>query len=120
MSGEEVDGIFSSFYRIIMDRISKLKTMLGDSPSDCFLLHAMGLEYAKLGDLQTARNYFEQVLQADPTYVGTYYHLAKLIAESGDTEKAVFFYESGMAQAKLLNDLHAYNELRSAWEELTF
>jgi tetratricopeptide (TPR) repeat protein len=120
MSGEEVDGIFSSFYRIIMERISKLKDMLGGSPNDCFLLHALGLEYTKLGDLQTARNYFEQVLQADPTYVGTYYHLAKLIAESGETERAVLVYERGMAQAKLLNDLHAYNELRSAWEELTF
>ncbi|MEY3947948.1 MAG: hypothetical protein RL512_759, partial [Bacteroidota bacterium] len=40
--------------------------------------------------------------------------------ESGETERAVLVYERGMAQAKLLNDLHAYNELRSAWEELTF
>ncbi len=103
-----------------MDRISRLKELLVDSPDDCFLLHALGLEYAKKGDFLTARTFFEKVLLADPTYVGTYYHLAKLQVEMGDAVNAISTYEKGMEQAKLSNDMHAYNELRSAWEELTF
>ena len=103
-----------------MDRVSKLKSLLQDSPKDCFLLHALGLEHQKLGALDTAQSYFEQVIEVDPTYIGTYYHLAKLLELVGDTAKAVVIYEEGMEEAKKANDMHAYGELRSAWEELTF
>lgn len=103
-----------------MDRISKLTEMLAASPADCFLLHALGLEYVKIGALQTAQTYFERVLETDSSYVGTYYHLAKLLEQIGNPEQAIAIYEKGMEQAKICNDMHAYNELRSAWEELTF
>ena len=33
---------------------------------------------------------------------------------------AIKWYEKGMAEAKKAGDNHAYNELRSAYEELTF
>jgi Tfp pilus assembly protein PilF len=59
-------------------------------------------------------------LDADPQYVGSYYHLAKLLERNGDTSAAIQTYEKGMEQAKRVQDQHAFNELRGAWEELTF
>ena len=102
-----------------MDRIEKLQQLLADSPGDSFLQHALALEFIKRGEDSVAQNYFEQLLQNNPAYVGSYYHLAKLQERLGETEAAVATYEKGMAQAKLVNDQHALNELRSAWEELT-
>ncbi len=103
-----------------MDRISKLQDMLAQSPGDSFLQHALALEFIKQGDDIRARQYFEELLGANPKYIGSYYHLAKLLERSGDTSSAIQTYEKGMEQAKMVQDQHSFNELRGAWEELTF
>lgn len=103
-----------------MDRIAKLKEFLQASPDDNFLLHALALEYAKQGDEAEARRLFERILHRDPAYIGSYYHLAKLLERTGDTPGAIEWYEKGMDAARKAGDTHALGELRSAWEELTF
>lgn len=103
-----------------MERIIKLKEFLLASPSDAFLKHALALEYIKEGEEHTARTLFEEILQQDPTYIGSYYHLAKLLERIGETELAVEWYQKGMKEASAKGDQHAFGELRSALEELTF
>ena len=102
-----------------MNRIEKLKEMLVADPSDSFLQHALALEFCKAGDDETARSFFENLLSQNPGYVGSYYHLAKLLERAGDEEAAILIYEKGMEQAKQAGDQHALGELRAAWEELT-
>lgn len=102
------------------DRIEKLKAFLQQSPDDCFLNHALALEYIKLGDDQSAADLFQKNMDYDPSYVGTYYHYAKLLEKLGDEQKAIAVYEQGMEQCKAANEMHALSELRSAYEELTF
>ena len=102
-----------------MNRIEKLKEMLAADQEDSFLLHALGLEYSKLGEDETARDYFQRVLLVNPNYVGTYYHLAKLLERIGNEQEAIQVYEKGMEVAKSVGDQHALGELRGAWEELT-
>lgn len=102
-----------------MSRIEKLKEMLAADPRDSFLQHALALEYCKIGDDATARGYFQDLLLNNPQYVGSYYHLAKLLERNGDEEGAIQVYEKGMEVAKSAGDQHAYGELRGAWEELT-
>ncbi|HET9825062.1 MAG TPA: tetratricopeptide repeat protein [Chitinophagaceae bacterium] len=103
-----------------MDRIKKLKDFLKQDPADSFVQHALALEYIKAGDDSEAQRLFEDILRRDPGYIGSYYHLAKLFERRGDTEAATKCYENGMEQAKKAGENHAYNELRSAYEELTF
>ena len=103
-----------------MDRIERLKEFLKTAPNDNFVQHALALEYVKLGDDAMARNLFESLLQRDETYVGSYYHLAKLLERVGDETAAIQTYEKGMEIAKGAGDNHAYSELRSAYEDLTF
>jgi len=103
-----------------MDRITKLKEFLQANPRDSFLKHALALEYVKVGDDKTAREIFEEILTQDPGYIGSYYHLAKLLERTGDTNAAILWYEKGMEAAKKAGDNHAFGELRSAYEELTF
>ncbi|MEQ1678118.1 MAG: hypothetical protein ABL876_15530, partial [Chitinophagaceae bacterium] len=68
-----------------MDRISKLKEFLAASPADSFLQHALALEYIKLGDDEQARGLFEEILNREPGYIGSYYHLAKLLERQEKT-----------------------------------
>jgi Tfp pilus assembly protein PilF len=103
-----------------MDRIEKLKEFLKTNPQDSFVQHALGLEFIKLGDDEAARSMFESIITREPGYVGTYYHLAKLLERSGKTEEAIKIYEQGMEEAKKAGETHNYNELRGAYEELTF
>ncbi|MBA4140780.1 MAG: hypothetical protein H0X70_09810 [Segetibacter sp.] len=101
-----------------MDRIYKLKEYLQASPNDNFLLHALALEYVKMGDDAEARELFEDILERDAKYVGSYYHLAKLLERIGENELAIKWYEKGMSAAKEAGDNHSYNELQGAYEDL--
>lgn len=103
-----------------MDRISKLNEFLKANPTDSFVQHALALEYIKLGNDEAAQGLFEELLNREPGYVGSYYHLAKLFERNGNTEEAIKWYEKGMEETKKAGDNHAFGELRGAWEELTF
>ena len=103
-----------------MDRIEKIKEMLTENPSDSFLKHALALEYIKVGNDHDARKLFESVLENEPGYIGSYYHLAKLLERIGETNEAIKIYEKGMEEARRAGDSHSLSELRSAFEELTF
>jgi len=103
-----------------LNRIDKLKAFLKQDPQDSFVQHALALEYIKTGDDSKAQQLFEEILTREPGYIGSYYHLAKLFERRGDTEAATKWYEKGMEQARNAGENHAYSELRSAYEELTF
>ena len=100
------------------ERIEKIKVFLKATPNDCFLNHALALEYVKAGDESQARAHFEINMANDPAYVATYYHLGKLLERIGERAGAISIYEKGMACAKTTKDMHSYSELQSAYEDL--
>lgn len=100
------------------NRIALIKTYLKKSPEDSFLKHALALEYLKLGDNAQAIKLFEEVLEKNPDYIGSYYHLGKALEKSDAFEKAIIVYEKGMTVAKKLKDNHALHELQAAYDEL--
>jgi Tfp pilus assembly protein PilF len=103
-----------------MDRITRILNFLELTPKDNFLRHALALEYLKIGEDRKARELFEAVLTQSPDYVGSYYHLAKLLEKLEETQLAISWYEKGMAAAKAAGDQHAYNELQAAYEDLVY
>lgn len=103
-----------------MNRIDKINEMLAASPADNFLQHALALEYVKIGEDEKAKTLFENILTASPDYIGSYYHLAKLLERCGEKNAAIEWYEKGMQAAKAAGDNHAYNELQSAYEDLIY
>ena len=103
-----------------MDRIARIKAFLEQNPKDSFLRHALALEYIKLEQLQEAKTLFLALLNDDPGYVGSYYHLAKLLETLEERDAAIEWYEKGMETAKKAGDNHALNELRAAYEDLIF
>jgi Tfp pilus assembly protein PilF len=101
-----------------MNRIDKLKEFLQATPNDNFLQHALALEYIKEGNDEEAKVLFETILEREPNYVGSYYHLAKLQERIGNVAQAIKVYKKGMEQAKFTKDNHSYNELMAALEDL--
>ena len=101
-----------------MNKIDQLLDFLAASPEDSFVRHALALEYIKLGDDQAAKAYFESLLEKDPGYVGSYYHLGKLLERNQLVEQAIRIYENGMVVAEKAGDNHAFSELRGALDDL--
>jgi tetratricopeptide (TPR) repeat protein len=103
-----------------MNRIERIQAFLKDNPTDNFLRHALALELVKIGEEMQAKTLFEAILTESPDYVGSYYHLAKLLERINLPTEAIAWYEKGMAAAKAAKDNHAYNELQAAYEDLAY
>ncbi|MEO8721870.1 MAG: tetratricopeptide repeat protein [Ginsengibacter sp.] len=101
-----------------MDRINKLKEYININGIDSFLQHALALEYIKAGDDKEAKMLFNEILKREPTYVGSYYHLGKLLERIGDPRKAMRVYKRGMEIAEAANDSNSYRELQGAFEDV--
>ncbi|HKP32017.1 MAG TPA: tetratricopeptide repeat protein [Chitinophagaceae bacterium] len=100
------------------DRIEKLKEFLRENPNDSFVLHALALEYVKLGNDAQAKELFIQILDRDPGYIGSYYHLGKLYEREGAIDEALKVYKTGILTAEGAEDRRALNELQAAYEDL--
>jgi Tfp pilus assembly protein PilF len=100
------------------ERMVKLKELLSKDPHDAFVKHALALEYSKLGDETSARRLYEEILEHDPSYTGSYYQLGKLLERTGETALAIQWYEKGMTVARAAGEGRAYNELRAAYDDL--
>jgi FimV-like protein len=101
-----------------MDRIEKLKEFLLADPHDSFVKHALAMEYIKIGDEIAARRLLEEVLERDPSAIGSYYQLGKLLERMGETALALLWYERGMTAARTAGERRTYNELQSAYQDL--
>lgn len=101
-----------------MDRIKQIHEFLKDNPNDNFLRHALALENIKLGNDEVAKGLFIAILTNSPSYVGSYYHLAKLLERQQLYAEALEWYNKGMQAAKAANDKHAFAELQMAYEDL--
>jgi Tfp pilus assembly protein PilF len=103
-----------------MDRIEQIKAFLLKTPKDDFLNYALAIEYVGLEDDEEALKQFLRLCEDSPDYYATYYHLGKLYERMGEEQLAIDAYEKGMEITKRLGEKHAFGELRSALEELTF
>lgn len=97
-----------------MSRLDQLFDLLKSQPDEPFLLFAIAKEYEKAQDEDKALDYYLQLVETTPQYVGTYYHLGKLYERIGKSEKAFQTYKKGMIVAKEEGDMHAYSELNGA------
>jgi Tfp pilus assembly protein PilF len=103
-----------------MDKIARLKEFMAVNPNDSFVQHALALEYIKQDDDASAQQLFEDLLNKNENYIGSYYHLGKLLERNNNVSAAIAVYEKGLHKAKEAGDQHAYNELLAAYEDLVY
>lgn len=95
-------------------RISLLAKAVKEHPEDSFYKFTLALELLKVDQIQKAQLLFEAIKKTDPEYVGVYYHLAKLYADTGENKKALDTYNEGIQIAESQHDLHTKSELSAA------
>jgi len=99
-------------------RLQQLLQFHSANPSDPFLLFALAKEHEKLGNMETALEFYQKIVTDSPDYVGVYYHLGKLQEKNSELEQAIETYKSGMAIANKIGDRHALSELAAAKLEI--
>ncbi len=97
-----------------MERLVQLLAFHEEDPDDSFVRFALAAEYAKHARHDEAKRVFEELVEKDPAYVGTYYHLGKLYERLGDAESAVEIYRKGIQVSTAASDQHSRAELQSA------
>lgn len=95
-------------------RLQQLLGFLEKSPGDSFITFALAKEYESLNEKEKALAHYLSIEQNEPNYVGTYYHLGKLLEQLERFEEAFAAYKRGMLIAKSIGDQHAYSELAGA------
>jgi len=101
-----------------ISRLDKLLEFIKNEPGDEFLKYALATEYLRLNDTAKALEYYEDLVNNHPGYVGTYYHLGKLYEALNRKEDAINIYQTGMKTAKEKRDNHAFSELQSVYNAL--
>lgn len=101
-----------------MERIEQIRKLMKSDEHDSFLQHALALEYIKLGLDPEAEKLFRNILDQEPGYIGSYYHLGKLLERNGDIAGAMTVFTKGKEIATTAKDQHSFNELKAALDDL--
>ena len=99
--------------------LNHLLAYYNEDPSDPFNIYALATEYKK-SNIAEALRLFEFLINQHPTYLPTYYHLAKLYEALADKASAINAYEQGIACATAQLAHHALKELKNAYQELLY
>lgn len=97
-----------------MDRLQQLQSFYEEDPNDPFTRFALAQEHLKRDHVDEALSFFEGLVETDPDYVGTYYHLGKLYERLGRTDDAIATYEHGIEVAREQGDQKNLSELQDA------
>lgn len=98
-------------------RLEQLFKFLEDDPNDPFILYAIATEYRQ-ADVEKARSYYDRLLAEHESYVGTYYHAAKLYEDLGQNDMAEQIYKKGMKISRKEGNMHAFSELQQAYNKM--
>src|ERR1700712_2096445 len=100
-----------------LSRLEKLLEFLKNEPNDEFLQYALATEYLRLNETDKALQYYEDLVNNHPDYVGTYYHLGKLYEALNRKPDAINTYNKGMEVTKAKRDNHAFSELQAVYRQ---
>jgi predicted Zn-dependent protease len=101
-----------------MDRISLLKEVLSQNPSDAFARYGLAMEYSNDGAVEPALEEFGKLLSDHPEYTAGYFMAAQLLARAERAEEAKKMLADGIASARRTGNSHAQAEMESMLTEL--
>ena len=99
-------------------RIETIKRLLINEPQDTFLLYALATEYIAENDDKKAQVILESLVNSNPDYIASYYHLGKLYQRMDLKDSALAIYEKGIEESKKQKNFKNASEIQHAIDEL--
>ncbi|HLU69076.1 MAG TPA: tetratricopeptide repeat protein [Kofleriaceae bacterium] len=101
-----------------MDRLAVLRDFVARSPDDPFPRYGLAMELAARGQLEEARQAFQELVDRAPGYVPAYLMYGNLLARMGDKARAREIYRAGAEVSARAGDSKAESENLAALAEL--
>src|ERR1700723_2508736 len=100
------------------NRTEALKAMVAQDPANAFARYGLAMELANTGQLESASQEFEALLEHNPNYAAAYFHGGQVLEKLGEVEQARAFYEKGIELTGRTGDQHTRSELQAALDML--
>ena len=104
--------------QVSSERLEEIQNIIQLAPNDPFPRYGLAMEYKNLGDRESARKSFADLMERHPDYVPQYLMYGQLLAEMGDRAEAKRVLTAGIAKAEKARNSHALGELRSSLNQL--
>lgn len=103
----------------MIDRITALKEILEQNPTDAFARYGLAMEYSRAGDVAAALAEFKVLLAAHPDYLAGYQMAGQMLVASQRSDEACEYLKKGVAVAQRLGKTHAQSGLQSLLDEIS-
>jgi tetratricopeptide (TPR) repeat protein len=100
------------------DRLTLLTQFLEQNPSDAFARYGLAMEYSRLGQIESALEQFNKLIELHPDYTNGYFMAAQTLERAGRTSEARKMLQDGIAAAQRTGNRHALSEMSGMLEEL--
>jgi tetratricopeptide (TPR) repeat protein len=101
-----------------MSRLQMLTQFLEQNPNDAFARYGLALEYSNQGQIETALQQFEKLLELHPDYTNGYFMAAQTLARAERNEEARAMLQKGLQSAQRTGNRHAHSEMQAMLDEL--
>jgi Tfp pilus assembly protein PilF len=91
--------------------ISSLEKLLGTPRDGAALRYALGLEYARAGDLERSVGHLREAVTRDPLYSAAWKALGKALSDLDRPAEALEAYRQGIEAARKKGDRQAEKEM---------
>jgi len=102
-----------------MNRLEMLTQILEQNPNDAFARYGLAMEYANMGQTETALQQFSKLLELHPDYTNGYFMAAQTLAKADRTEEAKAMLNKGIESAQRTGNRHALSEMQAMLDELS-
>ena len=99
-------------------RLDKLQRLAEQKTEEPFPHYGLAMEHKRLGDLETAIQTFQQLVQKFPDYTAAYFHYGSSLIAAGQEEAACSVLKKGIETAARNGDAHARDELQALLSDL--
>jgi tetratricopeptide (TPR) repeat protein len=101
------------------NRLAMLTQFVAQNPGDAFARYGLAMEYSRLGQIETALEHFNKLLELHPDYTNGYFMAAQALERSARTPEAKKMLEKGIAAAQRSGNQHALREMSGMLDELS-
>lgn len=100
-------------------RLEMLKELLERNPKDPFTRYGLAMEYVRDKKYEQAITQFEKLVDSDPDYTASYFHLGHAYETLGRLDDAKRIYKLGIEACERKRDEHAKKELQDSLDQLS-
>ena len=99
-------------------RLEMLTQFLEQNPKDAFARYGLAMEYSRLGQIETALQQFNKLLELHPDYTNGYFMAAQTLAKADRNDQAHAMLQKGIESAKRTGNNHALSEMSAMLDEM--